>query len=819
MRGITTQHDFVDIVGIDLDEKSRRSLLSVAYLSLRVQLAKGQSRPNIDFATLLNLLPILSNRVLIQGVAGSGKSTLTRWAAIEMAKHRLYHREDEPVEITGDDLAWAKYVQSGASQDDGEAIGAPGLQEASAAFRFQSETADTVSDRREGSEPDKELRELQQRLSESNWRQRIPFLIPLRHAKTGLNYAEFPKLSQRHAGTIPDGWLDDLLATQGHQILLIFDGLDEVPVGEKRRDMLNQINDIARLFGHAQIIVTTRPGAVPDDALADFCRVDVQDLDDQQVNDFTHHWHQALAINAKRSRHDAILKRLADAAQREIDAQVALKSLAHNPLLLASICALHWLRRREVVEEAWQGDSSEMPDLSGSVLPNNIWNLAEDVTRMLVHQRDLDRPITDQIAQPEYRLDYLTKRECLAKIADRMVADEFLSSLSRKEAIIEINEVMALGEDSQKLSSEIILRALTERSGVLRESGENDVEFIHNTIKAYLAAKAHLSRRGSPTELLRRIQTSSTEEILSGVDEVALFAAASPDHAEFAQRFIEGLTTDNWLMRMLSTRAKRERKRLLGILAVRAAARAKQLPAELRAKTRALGERLLPPVNYAEARQLAALGAGIAPKLAFAPDMPEAVQLACVQCLKLMGEAVNRTLLTYNATGHLSVAHELTACVPLLEITAVLNAVQSYPGLHDAPPGLAQEIKDLSPLLGMTALRMLYLRGTGVSDISVLQGMTALRMLDLRGTGVSDISVLQGMTALENLDLRGTGVSDISVLQGMTALRMLDLRGTGVRDISVLQGMTALRSLDLRGTGVRDISVLRGNKKLTIIGP
>ena len=48
---------------------------------------------------------------------------------------------------------------------------------------------------------------------------------------------------------------------------------------------------------------------------------------------------------------------------------------------------------------------------------------------------------------------------------------------------------------------------------------------------------------------------------------------------------------------------------------------------------------------------------------------------------------------------------------------------------------------------------------------------------------MSDVAPLLGLTALQYLDLRGTRVSDVAPLSGLTALQRLDLRSTRVRKV------------------------------------
>jgi hypothetical protein len=118
------------------------------------------------------------------------------------------------------------------------------------------------------------------------------------------------------------------------------------------------------------------------------------------------------------------------------------------------------------------------------------------------------------------------------------------------------------------------------------------------------------------------------------------------------------------------------------------------------------------------------------------------------------------------------------------------------------------EIKDLSPLAGLSALEQLVLNDTPVSDLAPLAGLTMLRWLWLDSTQVSDLSPLAGLIALESLYLRNTPVSDLSPLAGLSALEQLVLNDTQVSDLSPLAGLTALESLYLRNTPVSDLSPL-----------
>jgi len=90
---------------------------------------------------------------------------------------------------------------------------------------------------------------------------------------------------------------------------------------------------------------------------------------------------------------------------------------------------------------------------------------------------------------------------------------------------------------------------------------------------------------------------------------------------------------------------------------------------------------------------------------------------------------------------------------------------------------------------------------TPVKDLSPLAGLTSLKVLLLQGTQVSDLTPVARLTNLEELFLHRTQVSDVSPLTGLTRLTKLDLRSTRVRDLSPLNGLESVKELQLSERG------------------
>ena len=178
--------------------------------------------------------------------------------------------------------------------------------------------------------------------------------------------------------------------------------------------------------------------------------------------------------------------------------------------------------------------------------------------------------------------------------------------------------------------------------------------------------------------------------------------------------------------------------------------------------------------------------------------------------------------------------------------------------------GKGNQVSDLSPIAGLTGLRLLFLHNNPISDISPLRGLKNLDYLVLNGTLVSDLSLVRSLTNLTQLVLDDTlvtdlspvaelinlewiafsdgegKISDISPLSGLINLKRIGTWGNPISDLSPLAGLTKLENVDicggdlsdltpvtklpnlkelyLAGNGISDISALAGLTNLTRLG-
>ena len=112
------------------------------------------------------------------------------------------------------------------------------------------------------------------------------------------------------------------------------------------------------------------------------------------------------------------------------------------------------------------------------------------------------------------------------------------------------------------------------------------------------------------------------------------------------------------------------------------------------------------------------------------------------------------------------------------------------------------QISDLSPLKGLTKLKLLKLDDNQISDLSPLKGLTDLKSLSLINNKITDLSPLKGLTNLKELWLSDNEISDLSPLKGLTDLRVLVLTKNKISDLSPLKGLMNLKELWLGGNPI-----------------
>ncbi|MCC5657315.1 leucine-rich repeat domain-containing protein [Nostoc sp. XA010] len=765
-KAVADKLDYVQLFGIDVPRESKEYSLTVAYVSLNLSDEDKETTEaeelegDINEITAKDQITFPAEQVfdnlsdkehlLIRGVAGSGKTTLLRWAAVQSARNEPVSRDTARQRLA--------VIKPSLSKLDGE----PDIQ---------------FSD------------------NSSDWRQKIPFIIRLRDCSNGQlpRPGKFPLLLAKELPDPPANWIDDIL--NSGRALVMFDGVDEVPQ-QARDETMREIRQLVKTYPGNYYVVTTRPEAVERVEFIElgFVSARVEPMTPPDRDTFIDRWHDAMEVRLRNWNEPTDLRPLAKRLKQRLEATPAVARLTSNPLLCAVVCALHRARNEN--------------------LPETPVELCEKLCEMLLDRRDKERLSFEAqkwIDEAYGRLEFRIRKGLLSQLAFHMVSSG-VSAISEAEADRQITEAL----ESYKLShinAIAIRQALVERSGILQESSEQRIEFLHNTLKEFLAAE-------------RFVNIGDVQILANNTDEaswqpVILFAVALPrDGSRFATELVRAVLEKTPLNAPSKARSKQDqleaaKLRSKQFFFLRCYTNAYQLnDPEISQAFTQLSEQLLPPQNLTDATVLASCGEAIIPYLKKQTGWKAAERAACVRTLGLIGDQRARDLLKeFLDDSTVKVAQELVNFVDDWSQISVIRQHVEEDGL--LPISIPRKLHDLNSLSKLTNLTSLYLSGTQVSDVSALANLTNLTELNLSRTQVSDISVLAELTNLAQLDISNTQVSNISVLAELTNLAQLDISFTRVSDISVLAELTNLAQLHISLTQVSDISVLANLTNLT----
>jgi len=602
------------------------------------------------------------------------------------------------------------------------------------------------------------------------WRSLVPFIIRLRDYPDGElpRPQDYPLKLAKELPDAPPGRMDRLL--KNGRALLMFDGVDEVPRA-RRGQVLAEIRQLLKTYPGNAFVVTTRPEAVERAEFQElgFLSARVEPLSPQDRTTFIDRWHEAMEVRLRKRNEPQDLRPVAQRLQERLDETPAIARLTISPLLCAAVCALH-LRRAEN-------------------LPETPVDLCEKLSEMLLERRDKERPGMgrERTEDEQYlQLDYAKRKGILSRLAHHMVLAG-TSAVNETDADRQIAEGLK-SYNLADLRAERIRHALIERSGLLQESSDQRIEFLHNTLKEYLASE-RFANRGEFQIMADHCHEESWQPVI-------LFAVALPrEGSDFATKLVRAVLVRTPLNDPPKGRKKADKQQAAALRSsqfffFRCCTTAYQIDDEqVRTAFEKVSKQLLPPRSLTDAEALAACGDSVVPYLAANEKWSAQQRAACVRALGIIaGPRAIRHLRDYGRNVTTPVASEFARIFK--------NAPEFFVAISSALTGVTSlnlygsKARDVAALAALTSLRELYLYFSRVSDVSALASLTSLESLLLHNTPVSDVSALASLTSLQSLDLGGTQVSDVSALASLTSLRLLDLSGTQVSDPSALSSLT-----------------------------
>lgn len=153
---------------------------------------------------------------------------------------------------------------------------------------------------------------------------------------------------------------------------------------------------------------------------------------------------------------------------------------------------------------------------------------------------------------------------------------------------------------------------------------------------------------------------------------------------------------------------------------------------------------------------------------------------------------------------------QLLAAVEIQNCQEAWSQLQKFTSLDLT----ANQISDLTPLIGMTELMDLTLTLNHVENIAPLALLPNLRELFLGDNDLKDISALSYLTELKTLDLNRNEIKDIGALKVLKKLEWLDLSENQVEGLIALSSHDRLKFLSLSSNKIESIEPLADLSRL-----
>ena len=241
------------------------------------------------------------------------------------------------------------------------------------------------------------------------------------------------------------------------ELLILFDGLDEVPTPNVH-NVINKIKDFVDQYSQNRFIVSLRVGAYTG-GFTEFAVVEIADFDDSQIQDYINNWF-ASGAHRKMKTSERCWDALNTTEYRSI------KALAQNPLSLALLCTIY--------EESQS-------------FPPNRAILYKRILSIFLKKWTAEKHVRRDPPMSPY-LDIPTIKEMLSEIAaENFKANRLL--FSEDELIDQIQEFYQRRTNtSSKFDASGILDALLVEPGLFVEQVSGSYSFSHLTFQEYLTA-------------------------------------------------------------------------------------------------------------------------------------------------------------------------------------------------------------------------------------------------------------------------------------------------------------------------------------------
>lgn len=281
----------------------------------------------------------------------------------------------------------------------------------------------------------------------------IPVFIELKSFRVGTINFEESIAEIFHIRGFPEPARFTQKALEGGKLLILLDGLDEVP-SERVHEVITKIQNFVDLYDKNRYIASCRLAAYRHN-FRRFTDVTIANFSDNQIQNFIFSWFSDQHERGQECWQKLISHKYA-----------AAKELTHTPLLLTLICLLY--------QRAGQ-------------FPTNRSTLYEKALRILLEEWAGEKGIPQEVFYKG--LDTRRKELMLSEIAFYAFREDRLF-LHKRELAEQIEGILKeMLPEETRIDGSLVLKSIEIQHGLLVERAEGIYSFSHLTFQEFLAAQ------------------------------------------------------------------------------------------------------------------------------------------------------------------------------------------------------------------------------------------------------------------------------------------------------------------------------------------